>query len=80
MKKAPAKAPEWSKTIRNGSVILKIYRVENKGRESFILSYHAAGKHMLKMFASLAEAVSEGKASTHQRRAGRSLAPRPDRF
>ena len=62
MKTAPAKAPEWPKIIRNGSVILKIYRVENKGRESFTLSYHAAGKRVLKMFASLDEAVAEGKA------------------
>ena len=62
MKKAPAKAPEWPKIIRNGSVAVKIYRVENKGRESFTLSYHAAGKRVLKMFASLDEAVTEGKA------------------
>ena len=62
MKSASAKAPEWPKIIRNGSVILKIYRVENKGRESFTLSYHAAGKRVLKMFASLDEAVAEGKA------------------
>jgi len=62
MKTAPAKIPEWPKIIRNGSVILKIYRVENKGRESFTLSYHAAGKRVLKMFASLDEAVAEGKA------------------
>ena len=53
MKKAPAKAPEWPKIIRNGSVIVKIYRVENKGRESFTLSHHAAGKRVFKMFASL---------------------------
>ena len=62
MKTAPAKVPEWPKIIRNGSVILKIYRVENEGRESFTLSYHAAGKRVLKMFASLDEAVAEGKA------------------
>lgn len=62
MKKAPAKAPEWPKIIRNGSVALKIYRVENRGRESFTLSYHAAGKRILKMFASLDDAVAEGKA------------------
>ena len=62
MKSASAKAPEWPKIIRNGSVILKIYRVKNKGRESFTLSYHAAGKRVLKMFASLDEAVAEGKA------------------
>ncbi len=62
MKKAPAKAPEWPKIIRNGSVIVKIYRVENKGRESFTVSYHAAGKRVLKMFASLDEAVAEGRA------------------
>ena len=62
MKSASAKVPEWPKIIRNGSVILKIYRVKNKGRESFTLSYHAAGKRVLKMFASLDEAVAEGKA------------------
>ena len=62
MKNAPAKAPVWPKIIRNGSVIVKVYRVQNKGRESFTLSYHAAGKRILKMFASLDEAVTEGKA------------------
>ena len=62
MKKAPAKALEWPKIIRNGSVALKIYRVENKGRESFTLSYHVGGKRILKMFAGLDEAVAEGKA------------------
>ena len=62
MKGASAKAPEWPKIIRNGLVILKIYRDENKGRENFTLSYHAAGKCVLKMFARLDEAVAEGKA------------------
>jgi integrase len=62
MKTAPAKVPEWPKIIRNGSVIVKIYRVENKDRESFTLSYHAAGKRVLKMFASFDDAVAEGKA------------------
>ena len=62
MKSAPAKTSGWPKVIRNGSVVVKIYRVENKGRESFTLSYHAAGKRVLKMFASLDEAVAEGKA------------------
>jgi hypothetical protein len=57
MKSASAKAPELPKIIRNGSVILKIYRVESIGRESFILAYHAAGKRGLKMFASLDEAI-----------------------
>jgi integrase len=62
MKTAPAKVPEWPKIIRNGSVIVKIYRVENKDRESFTLSYHAVGKRVLKMFASFDDAVAEGKA------------------
>jgi hypothetical protein len=62
MKTAPAKVSEWPKIIRNGSVSVKIYRVENKGRESFTLSYHAAGKRILKMFASLDVAIAEGKA------------------
>ncbi|HEV2328599.1 MAG TPA: tyrosine-type recombinase/integrase [Verrucomicrobiae bacterium] len=61
MKSAPAKTSGWPKVIRNGSVVVKIYRVENKGRESFTLSYHAAGKRVLKMFAGLDEAVAEGK-------------------
>ncbi len=62
MKIAPTKALEWPKVIRNGSVLVKIYRVKNKARESFTLSYHAGGKRILKMFASLDEAVAEGKA------------------
>ena len=64
MKKVPAKAPEWPNIIRNESVSLKIYRVENKGWESFTLSYHSVGKRALKIFASLDEAVAEGKATT----------------
>ncbi len=62
MKSASSKSPAWPKIIRNGSVLVKIYRVENKGRDSFTLSYHAAGKRIQKMFASLDEAVAEGKA------------------
>ena len=65
MKSAPAKTPEWPKIIRNGLVIVKIYRVENKGRDSFTVSYHAAGKRVLKMFASLDEAVLEAKAKAN---------------
>src|SRR3974377_2141196 len=65
MKSAPAKIPESPKIIRNGSVTVKIYRVENKGRDSFTVSYHAAGKRVLKMFASLDEAVLEAKAKAN---------------
>ena len=35
-----------AKTIYNGSVIVKIYRVENKGRESLTLSPYADGKRV----------------------------------
>jgi hypothetical protein len=47
--------------VQTGSVIIKIYRVENKGRESFTVSYHADGRRKLQMFASFEEAHAEAK-------------------
>ena len=45
--------------IKQGSVVVKIYRVENKGRDSFTVSFHADGKRRLKMFADFDEALAE---------------------
>jgi hypothetical protein len=30
--------------VQSGSVIVKIYRVENKGRDSFTVSFHAEAR------------------------------------
>ena len=47
--------------VKQGSVVVKIYRVENKDRDSFTVSYHADGKRHLKMFANFDEAHAEAK-------------------
>lgn len=47
--------------VKQGSVIVKIYRVENKGRDSFTVSYHADGKRRQKMFADFEDAHAEAK-------------------
>ena len=50
-KKAKADKPEWPKEVKSGSVIVKIYKVQNKGRTSFMVSHFTGGKRKLKMFA-----------------------------
>jgi hypothetical protein len=45
--------------VQCGSIIVKIYKVENKGRDSFTVSYFADGKRNLKMFADFDEADAE---------------------
>src|SRR5262245_39385656 len=47
--------------VQAGSVIVKIYKVENKGRGSFTVSYFADGRRRLKMFADIDEAYAEAK-------------------
>ena len=47
--------------VKEGSVSVKIYGVENRGRDSFTISYHANGKRRRKMFASFDEAHAEAK-------------------
>ena len=47
--------------VQSGSVIVKIYKVENKGRDSFTVSYFADGKRKLKMFADFDEAHADAK-------------------
>lgn len=47
--------------IRVGSVGVKIYKVENKGRDCFTVAYVADGKRRLKMFADFAEAEAEAR-------------------
>jgi integrase len=47
--------------VQSGSVVVKIYKVENKGRDSFTVSYFADGKRKLKMFADFDEAHAEAK-------------------
>jgi hypothetical protein len=59
-------------------VILKIYRVKNKGRESFTLSYHAADKRVFKMFASLDEAICESSQGLSEPAQGRFQLPGAD--
>jgi integrase len=55
------KCVEFPMIVKQGSVAVKIYRVKNKGRESFTVSYHADGKRKLKMFADFEEAHAEAK-------------------
>jgi len=50
--------------VQCGSVIVKIYKVENKGRDSFTVSYFADGKRTLKMFAAFEEAHAEANSKT----------------
>ncbi len=47
--------------VQSGSVIVKIYKVENKGRDSFTVSYFADGKRKLKMFADFDEAHADAR-------------------
>ncbi|PYI86183.1 MAG: hypothetical protein DME26_09545 [Verrucomicrobia bacterium] len=47
--------------VQSGSVIVKIYKVENKGRDSFTVSYFADGKRKLKMFAGFDDAHADAK-------------------
>src|SRR6266581_4153119 len=53
------KRMEFPMEVKSGSVIVKIYKVENKGRDSFTVSYFADGKRKLKMFADFDEAHAE---------------------
>ena len=46
----------WPQSVRCGSVLVKIYRVKNKGRSSFSVSHFANGQRRLKMFVDYAEA------------------------
>lgn len=55
------KRMDFPMEVKQGSVAVKIYRVENKGRDSFTVSYHANGKRTLKMFAVFEEAHAEAK-------------------
>ena len=47
--------------IRVGSVGVKIYKMENQGRDRFTVAYVADGKRRLKMFADFAEAETEAR-------------------
>lgn len=47
--------------VKRGSVIVKIYKVANKGRDSFTVSYFADGKRKQKMFADFNEAKTEAE-------------------
>jgi integrase len=55
------KRMEFPMAVRIGSVTVKIYRVENRGRPSFTLSYFADGKRRLKMFADFEKALAEAR-------------------
>ncbi len=59
------KRMDFPMEVKQGSVTVKIYRVENKGRDSFTVSYHAAGKRNLKMFASFDEALADAKSKAN---------------
>jgi hypothetical protein len=50
---------QFSVEVRTGSVTFKIYKVQNKGRDSFTISYFSEGKRKLKMFTTFDEARAE---------------------
>ena len=47
--------------VKSGSVVVKIYRVTNRRRPSYTVSYFAEGQRKLKMFASFDEAEADAK-------------------
>lgn len=51
-------APSFPLLIQTGSVVVKIYKVTNKGRDSYTISYITHGKRKLKMFADLEKAIA----------------------
>ena len=51
----------WPKEVKTGSVLVKIYRIKNKGRRSFMVSYFSQGLRKQKMFADFEKAYAEGK-------------------
>ena len=53
------KRMEFPMEVKQVSGSVKIYRVGNKGRDSFMVSYHADGKRRQKMFADYEEAHAE---------------------
>ena len=53
---------EWPLVVPSGSVRVKIYRITNKGRRSFMVSYFAEGKRKQKMCAEFEDAYREAKA------------------
>jgi site-specific recombinase XerD len=59
------KRMDFPMEVKQGSVAVKIYRVENKGRDSFTVSYHANGKRSQKMFAVFDEALAEAKSKAN---------------
>ena len=72
IRKAKPEKPEWPKTIKSGSVFVKIYKVRNKSysgadknkqkeRFSFTVSHFASGKRSMKMFADYGEAYAYAK-------------------
>lgn len=47
--------------VKRGSVRVKIYRVTNKQRTSFTVSWFGEGRRQLKMFADLEQAQEEAR-------------------
>ena len=47
--------------VQSGDLIVKIYQIENKRRDSFTVSYFADGKPRSKMFARFDEAHTDAK-------------------
>ena len=55
---------QWPVKVQSGSVVVKLYRVENKGRPSFMVSYFSQGKRKQKMFADFDAAYAEAKTAS----------------
>ncbi len=51
--------------VKSGSAVVKIYKVRNKGRDSFTLSYFADGRRRLKMYANFEEARLEASSKVN---------------
>lgn len=54
----------WPKEVKTGSVLVKVYRIKNKGRRSFMVSYFSQGVRKQKMFADFEEAYEEAKTAS----------------
>src|SRR5688500_14665214 len=60
-KKAEKEQEEFPMEVKSGSVLVKIYKVENKERESFMVSYFVGTQRKRKMFAEFGDAKKHAK-------------------
>ena len=68
------KTPEYPKTIKHGSVAVKVYRAKHKTTTSgwtYVLAWATGGRRHLQQFAAEADAVEEGRIKAAQLADGR---------